>query len=123
MSNQTPTLRDPTGHRMGRPPLDLQGQHFRTLEALRRTRDPDGTSGWLCRCERCGAEAFYATGKLRKGSAHCRCDPIPMGRPPLNPNAKALRERELTSKREASDERRAAVWERIRKAVVEAATA
>lgn len=83
--------------RMGRPPLNLQGQHFHTLEALRRTRDPDGTSGWLCRCSECGGETVHSAGDLTSGRARCTIyHPRRNGRPPL-PAEERLR-RELAKK-------------------------
>lgn len=93
MTNETPTISDPAGHRMGRPPRDLYGRHFGSLEALYRERTPRGYRGWLCRCGECGDETVYATGDLLSGHARCRiCQPKRMGRPPISAEERLRRE-------------------------------
>src|ERR1700739_1418846 len=85
MTNETPTIRDPAGHRMGRPTLDLDGQNFGTLEERSRERTPRGYRGWLCRCGECSDGTVYTTGDLLSGHARCTiCDPRRMGRPPIS---------------------------------------
>jgi hypothetical protein len=55
--------------------IDLTGQRFGRLTAIRRTREKSGGKNtmWLCRCD-CGTEKLVAIGSLRNGlSTSCGC--------------------------------------------------
>jgi hypothetical protein len=55
------------------PRIDLSGERFGRLVALRVAGRPDGVSSWLCRCE-CGAEVEVKLGNLRSGNTRsCGC--------------------------------------------------
>ena len=59
------------GH--SRKKLDLTGQRFGRLTALRLAENVDGRTAWLCRCD-CGREAVVKTYHLRGGHvASCGC--------------------------------------------------
>lgn len=46
--------------------VDLTGQRFGRLTALRPVENVDGRTAWLCRCD-CGRELTVKTGHLRSG--------------------------------------------------------
>lgn len=55
-------------------PLDLTGDRFGKLVALRKVRTKNG-SAWVCRCD-CGSEKMIAQGSLRQSnSTSCGCGP------------------------------------------------
>lgn len=55
-------------------PLELTGQRFGKLTALRRAENVGRDTAWLCRCD-CGAETVVRTAYLRRGKARsCGCD-------------------------------------------------
>ncbi|MCI8935066.1 MAG: hypothetical protein HFE80_11265 [Clostridiaceae bacterium] len=59
------------GH--SRKKLDLTGQRFGRLVALRPAENIGGRTAWLCRCD-CGRETVVRTSRLRSGhTASCGC--------------------------------------------------
>ena len=53
--------------------LDLSGQKYGTLTAIRRVENVNGKAAWLCRCE-CGKELIVLTKYLRSGKkTNCGC--------------------------------------------------
>lgn len=56
------------------PKLDLRGQLFGSLRAIRPGQKIDGKPAWVCRCEACGSEKVVKTRDLRRGAAtSCGC--------------------------------------------------
>lgn len=46
--------------------IDLTGQRFGQLTAIKRVKDDDGKNKWLCRCD-CGDTKLVLAGHLRGG--------------------------------------------------------
>lgn len=52
--------------------IDLSGQKFGKLTALKKTKMKSGCSYWLCKCE-CGVEKEISIVALRRGQKSCGC--------------------------------------------------
>ena len=62
--------------------LDLTGQRFGMLTALRPAENVGRKTAWLCRCD-CGNETVVTTQRLRNGHrTSCGCDKTHFGAPP-----------------------------------------
>lgn len=61
---------------MSRKPVDLTGQTFGKLRALRKTdqRKGDGSIVWECKCEACGRTCYVKSSSLKSGDRKsCGC--------------------------------------------------
>jgi hypothetical protein len=74
--------------RMGRPPTNLLGHRWDTLEVVARAENSPVGVRWLCRCTDCGEELIAETVRLQEGRVFCRCTgklPPAIGRPRTRP--------------------------------------
>lgn len=56
------------------PKLNLRGQTFGSLRAIKPVPRQNGKPAWLCHCEACGAKKIVKTKDLRRGAAtSCGC--------------------------------------------------
>lgn len=75
-SEQTEPCQDSSEHSESdwTPKIDLRGQLFGSLRAIRPGPRVDGKPAWICHCEACGTEKTVKTRDLRRGAAiSCGC--------------------------------------------------
>jgi hypothetical protein len=79
--------------RVGRPPRDLLGQRWGTLEVIARAENSNAGNRnervrWICQCQDCGEELITEGLRLQEGRIFCPCTgkrPPGLGRPRSRP--------------------------------------